>query len=102
MIQRTTIAFFGRTNAGKSLLVNAVTNQNTSIVSDIKGTTTDPVKKVMELQPLGPVTIIDTPGLDDDTALSKERIKKTEEVLNATQIAVLVIDSTDREPLSPL
>lgn len=102
MIQRTTIAFFGRTNAGKSLLVNAVTNQNTSIVSDIKGTTTDPVKKVMELLPLGPVTIIDTPGLDDDTALSKERIKKAEEVLNAAQIAVLVIDCTDKEPLSQL
>lgn len=93
MIQRTTIAFFGRTNSGKSLLVNAVTNQGMSIVSDIKGTTTDPVKKVMELLPIGPVTIIDTPGLDDDTALSKERIKKAEEVLNSAQIAVLVIDA---------
>lgn len=93
MIERTTIAFFGRTNAGKSLLVNAVTNQDVSIVSEIKGTTTDPVKKVMELLPIGPVTIVDTPGLDDDTQLSKERIHKAEEVLNSAQLAVLVIDA---------
>lgn len=93
MIERTTIAFFGRTNAGKSLLVNAVTNQDVSIVSEIKGTTTDPVKKVMELLPIGPVTIVDTPGLDDDTQLSKERIHKAEEVLNSAQLAVLVIDT---------
>ena len=94
MLQRTTIAFFGRTNAGKSLLVNAVTNQETSIVSQIKGTTTDPVKKVMEILPLGPVTIIDTPGLDDDSELGKKRIEKAEIILNKTQIAVLVADSS--------
>ena len=93
MLERTTIAFFGRTNTGKSLLVNAVTAQEVSIVSEIKGTTTDPVKKVMELLPLGPVTIIDTPGLDDDTELSEERIKKAEQVINSAQVAVLVIDA---------
>lgn len=93
MLHRTSIAFFGKTNTGKSLLVNAVTAQDTSIVSEIKGTTTDPVKKVMELLPLGPVTIIDTPGLDDDSELGQDRIKKTEETLNGTQIAVLVCDA---------
>ena len=102
MIERTTIAFFGRTNAGKSLLVNAVTNQDVSIVSEIKGTTTDPVKKVMELLPIGPVTIVDTPGLDDDTQLSKERIHKAEEILNSAQLAVLVIDAEKQKAAGEL
>ena len=94
MLQRKNIAFFGRTNSGKSLLVNAVTAQEMSIVSDIKGTTTDPVKKVMELFPLGPVTIIDTAGLDDDSELGEERMAKSLEILNQTDIAVLVADSS--------
>lgn len=94
MLQRKNIAFFGRTNSGKSLLVNAVTAQNMSIVSEIKGTTTDPVKKVMELFPLGPVTIIDTAGLDDDSELGEERMAKSLEILNQTDIAVLVADSS--------
>ena len=90
MIERTTISFFGRTNAGKSSLINAVCAQDVSIVSEIRGTTTDPVKKVMELLPIGPVTIIDTPGLDDDSELGKARIEKAMRVLDSTQIAVLV------------
>ena len=94
MLQRTTISFFGRTNAGKSSLVNALTTQDVSIVSDIKGTTTDPVKKVMELLPIGPVTIIDTPGLDDTSLLGEKRIARTHEVLSQTQIAVVVCDAT--------
>lgn len=97
MLERTTISFFGRTNTGKSSLINALTNQDISIVSDIQGTTTDPVKKVMELLPIGPVTIIDTPGLDDKSALGTERIKKAVRILDSTQIAVLVTDSTDSD-----
>lgn len=92
--QRCHIAFFGCTNAGKSTLVNAITNQNLSVVSDIKGTTTDPVKKTMELLPIGPVVIIDTPGFDDDSALGKLRIEKTNEILSKTNIAILVVDSS--------
>ena len=99
MLQRTTISFFGRTNAGKSSLVNALTNQNMSIVSEIKGTTTDPVKKVMELLPIGPITIIDTPGFDDESELGSKRIEKTLEILNQTQIAVLVCDAKEKNPL---
>lgn len=91
--QRCHIAFFGCTNAGKSTLVNAITNQNLSIVSDTKGTTTDPVKKTMELLPIGPIVIIDTPGFDDDSALGKLRIEKTNEILSKTDIAILVVDS---------
>ncbi|MBQ5997862.1 MAG: 50S ribosome-binding GTPase, partial [Treponema sp.] len=97
MLERITISFFGRTNTGKSSLINALTNQDVSIVSDIQGTTTDPVKKVMELLPIGPVTIIDTPGLDDSSELGTERIKKAVRVLDSTQIAVLVTDSTDSD-----
>lgn len=88
------IAFFGKRNVGKSSIVNAVTSQNIAIVSDIKGTTTDPVLKTMELLPLGPVVIIDTPGIDDEGTLGELRIKRTYHVLNKTDIAVLVIDST--------
>lgn len=88
------ISFFGCTNAGKSSLVNAITNQNLSVISDIKGTTTDPVEKSMELLPLGPVVIIDTAGIDDESEIGKLRIEKTKQILNKTDIAILVIDST--------
>lgn len=91
---RVHIAFFGRRNAGKSSLVNAVTGQELAVVSDVAGTTTDPVYKSMELLPLGPVVIIDTAGLDDEGELGKLRIKKTRQVLNKTDIAVLVVDIT--------
>ncbi|MDQ0204688.1 [FeFe] hydrogenase H-cluster maturation GTPase HydF [Pectinatus haikarae] len=90
---RTHIAFFGVRNAGKSSVMNAVTGQNIAIVSDIKGTTTDPVYKAMELLPLGPVTIIDTPGIDDEGTLGQLRIEKTKQVLRKTDIAVLVVDA---------
>lgn len=92
---RVHIGFFGRRNAGKSSVVNAVTGQNLAIVSDVKGTTTDPVYKAMELLPLGPVMIIDTPGIDDEGALGELRIKKTRQVLNKTDVAVLIIDGTE-------
>ena len=92
MGERVHIGFFGRRNAGKSSLVNAFTNQNLSIVSDVKGTTTDPVYKSMELLPLGPVTIIDTPGLDDEGDLGNLRIKKCMEIVRKVDIALLVID----------
>lgn len=88
------IGFFGRRNAGKSSVVNAVTNQELSVVSEVKGTTTDPVTKSMELLPLGPVLIIDTPGYDDEGALGEMRIRRTKQVLNKTDIAVLVVDAT--------
>ena len=90
--ERVHIAFFGRRNAGKSSLVNAVTNQNISVVSDIKGTTTDPVIKTMELLPAGPVVIIDTPGYDDSGELGELRVKKTEQILGKTDVAVLTAD----------
>ena len=90
--ERVHIAFFGRRNAGKSSLVNAVTAQQISVVSDTKGTTTDPVTKAMELLPIGPVLIIDTPGFDDEGALGLLRVKRTKQVLNKTDIAVLVVD----------
>lgn len=92
--ERPHIAFFGKRNAGKSSVVNAVTGQNLSIVSDFKGTTTDPVKKAMELLPLGPVVIIDTPGIDDEGTVGEMRIKRTRQILNLTDIAILVVDST--------
>jgi len=92
--ERPHISFFGCTNSGKSSLVNAITNQQLSVVSDIKGTTTDPVIKSMELLPIGPVVIIDTAGFDDVSVLGTLRIQKTNEVLDKTDIAVLVIDST--------
>lgn len=91
--ERKHIAFFGCRNAGKSSLINAVTNQHISIVSDVKGTTTDPVYKTMELLPAGPVVFIDTPGLDDEGTLGEERVKRTYEILNKTNLAVIVIDS---------
>lgn len=88
------ISFFGCRNAGKSSVVNAVTGQELSIVSDIKGTTTDPVTKSMELLPLGPVVIIDTPGIDDVGELGELRVKRTKRILNKTDIAVLVVDAS--------
>lgn len=87
------IGFFGLRNAGKSSVVNAVTGQELSVVSDVLGTTTDPVKKAMELLPLGPVVIIDTPGIDDEGSLGELRVKKAKQVLTQTDIAVLVVDS---------
>ncbi len=92
--ERVHIGFFGRRNAGKSSVVNAFTSQQISVVSDVKGTTTDPVTKAMELLPLGPVMIIDTPGFDDEGALGQERVKRTRQVLNRVDIAVLVVDGT--------
>lgn len=92
--ERIHIGFFGRRNAGKSSVVNAVTNQQMSVVSNILGTTTDPVTKAMELLPLGPVLIIDTPGFDDNSELGEQRIARTKEILRRTDIAVLVVDST--------
>ena len=89
---RAHIGFFGRTNAGKSSLVNAVTNQHMSVVSPISGTTTDPVKKAMELLPAGPVVIVDTPGFDDSGILGDLRVEKTKETLRKTDLAVLVTD----------
>ena len=91
--ERTHIGFFGIRNAGKSSLVNAVTEQALSVVSPVPGTTTDPVRKAMELLPLGPVVIIDTPGFDDTGALGSERVKKTREILRTCDLAVLVVDS---------
>lgn len=88
------IAFFGRRNAGKSSVVNAVTGQNLSIVSDVKGTTTDPVSKAMELLPIGPVLIIDTPGIDDDGLVGELRVKKAKQILNKADVAVLVVDGS--------
>ena len=93
--ERVHISFFGRRNAGKSSLVNAVTGQNLAVVSDVKGTTTDPVSKSMELLPLGPVLIIDTPGFDDEGELGELRVKKTKQVLNKTDIALLCVDGTE-------
>lgn len=91
--ERLHIGFFGMRNAGKSSLVNAVTGQALSLVSDIKGTTTDPVKKAMELLPLGPVVIIDTPGLDDEGTLGEMRVKRAKDILTSVHIVVLVVDA---------
>jgi len=93
-MERTHIAFFGRRNAGKSSLVNRFTSQELSIVSDVAGTTTDPVRKTMELLPLGPVIIIDTPGIDDEGALGTQRIERSIRVLDETDIAILVVDGS--------
>lgn len=91
--ERMHIGFFGLRNAGKSSVVNAVTGQQLSLVSDIKGTTTDPVQKAMELLPIGPVVIIDTPGIDDEGALGEMRVKRAKRVLNKTDMAILVVDA---------
>ena len=93
-MERTHIAFYGRRNAGKSSLVNRFTSQELSIVSDVLGTTTDPVRKTMELLPLGPVVIIDTPGIDDDGVLGTQRIERSLRVIDETDIAILVVDGS--------
>ncbi len=93
--ERLHIGFFGRRNAGKSSLVNAIAGQNVSVVSDVKGTTTDPVTKTMELLPLGPVVLIDTPGFDDEGSLGLMRVERTKEILKRVDIAVLVCDAED-------
>ena len=93
--ERIHIGFFGRRNAGKSSLVNAITNQELAVVSSVKGTTTDPVYKAMELLPLGPVEIIDTSGFDDVGELGELRVKKTRQILAKTDVAVLVVDGTE-------
>lgn len=91
--ERVHIGFFGLRNAGKSSLVNAVTGQRLSVVSEVKGTTTDPVKKAMELLPMGPVVIIDTPGIDDEGELGKQRVARAQQVLRQADIAILVVDA---------
>ncbi|MBR0395042.1 MAG: [Clostridiales bacterium] len=93
-MERTHIAFFGRRNAGKSSLVNRFASQELSIVSDVAGTTTDPVRKTMELLPLGPVVIIDTPGIDDEGQLGSQRIERSLRVIDETDIAILVVDAS--------
>ena len=92
--ERVHISFFGKRNAGKSSVINAVTGQDLAIVSSVMGTTTDPVYKTMELLPLGPVMVIDTPGIDDEGELGALRVRKSYQVLNKTDIAILIIDST--------
>ena len=94
MSERVHIGFFGRRNAGKSSVMNAVTGQDLAVVSGVKGTTTDPVYKSMELLPLGPVVMMDTPGIDDEGELGSLRVKKSYQVLNKTDVAVLVIDGS--------
>ena len=93
--ERIHIGFFGMRNAGKSSVVNQVCGQSLSVVSRFAGTTTDPVRKAMELLPVGPVVIIDTSGFDDEGALGELRVRKTRQVLNRTDVAVLVADSTE-------
>ena len=93
---RVHIGFFGRRNSGKSSLVNAVTGQDLAVVSDTLGTTTDPVSKAMELLPMGPVVIIDTPGFDDEGALGELRVRKTKQILNKTDVAVLVTNASEK------
>ncbi|MDR2551994.1 MAG: [FeFe] hydrogenase H-cluster maturation GTPase HydF [Treponema sp.] len=97
---RLRIGFFGCRNAGKSSLVNAVTGQDLAVVSEVRGTTTDPVSKAMELLPLGPVVITDTPGIDDEGALGELRVRKTRQILNKTDVAVLVTEAAAGAGLS--
>ena len=103
---RAHIAFFGLRNAGKSSVVNAVTSQQLSLVSDTPGTTTDPVRKAMEILPAGPVVVIDTPGIDDVGELGEQRVKRALDTINQTDVAVLIADGTlglrdgDRELIS--
>ena len=92
--ERLHIGIFGKRNAGKSSVINALTGQELAIVSDVKGTTTDPVLKSMELLPLGPVVLIDTPGLDDEGELGELRVRKAYQMLNKTDVAIVVVDGT--------
>ena len=87
------IGLFGRRNAGKSSLLNAMTRQDVSIVSEVAGTTTDPVEKPMELLPIGPVLFIDTAGIDDEGALGEKRVQKTRQILDRTDVGILVVDA---------
>lgn len=100
--ERVHIGFFGLRNAGKSSLVNAVTGQRLSVVSEVKGTTTDPVKKAMELLPMGPVVIIDTPGIDDEGELGEQRVARARQILSQTDIAVLVVDAQKKLQIADL
>lgn len=93
--ERVHIGFFGRRNAGKSSIVNAVTGQELAVVSDVKGTTTDPVSKAMEILPLGPVVVIDTPGFDDEGGLGEKRVAQAKKILGKTDIAILVVDASE-------
>ena len=93
--ERVHIGFFGRRNAGKSSIVNAVTGQELAVVSDVRGTTTDPVSKAMEILPLGPVVVIDTPGFDDEGGLGEKRVAQAKKILGKTDIAVLVVDASE-------
>ena len=93
--ERVHIGFFGRRNAGKSSIVNAVTGQDLAVVSDVRGTTTDPVSKAMEILPLGPVVVIDTPGFDDEGGLGEKRVAQAKKILGKTDIAVLVVDASE-------
>lgn len=97
---RVHIGFFGKRNAGKSSIVNKITGQELSVVSEVKGTTTDPVYKAMELLPMGPVMIIDTPGIDDEGALGELRVRKTRQVLNKTDVAILIIDGVSGKTMA--
>lgn len=94
--ERLHIALFGKRNAGKSSLINTITNQQLSIVSEVKGTTTDPVYKAMEILPIGPVMLVDTPGLDDEGELGRLRMEKTREVLQKADVALIVVDGSDK------
>ena len=95
--ERIQIGFFGKRNAGKSSVVNAIAGQEVALVSDTLGTTTDPVRKAMELLPLGPVVLIDTAGLDDEGELGLQRVRKTKRVMEQVDIAVVVADSLATE-----
>lgn len=97
--ERVHIALFGKRNAGKSSIINKITGQDLSIVSDVKGTTTDPVYKAMELLPIGPIMLVDTPGLDDEGKLGEMRMEKTRNVLQKTDIAIIAVDASDMEKL---
>ena len=90
--ERVHIGVFGRRNVGKSSIVNAITGQDLAVVSEVRGTTTDPVQKAMELLPVGPVVLIDTPGIDDEGTLGELRVQKTRQILNKTDVAILVAD----------
>ena len=98
--ERIHIGIFGKRNAGKSSLINALTGQDLAIVSDVAGTTTDPVYKAMELLPLGPVVLIDTPGLDDEGELGSQRVRSAKRVMNRCDAALLVVDA--QEALCPV
>lgn len=98
--ERLHIALFGKRNAGKSSLVNAITNQELSIVSKVKGTTTDPVYKAMEILPIGPVMFVDTPGLDDEGELGRLRLEKAKDVLGKADVVLIVVDGSDADDLT--